>query len=40
MSDPTEDIRRSMLPEMPAELAARVEAGEQVWDTEAHARRV
>lgn len=31
--DPTENIRREMVPQMPAELAARVAAGEQVWDT-------
>lgn len=27
------EIRAAMIPKMPAELAARVEAGEQVWDT-------
>jgi hypothetical protein len=38
MSDPTENIRRAMIPDMPAELVARVEAGEQVWDTQAMQR--
>lgn len=33
MSDPTEDIRRAMIPLMPAELQARLDAGEQVWTT-------
>ena len=32
--DPTEAARRDILPDMPAELAARVAAGEQVWTTE------
>lgn len=31
MTDDTEATRRAMLPTMPAELAARVAAGEQVW---------
>lgn len=35
MHDETETARRAMLPEMPAELLARVEAGEPVWDTDA-----
>lgn len=34
MNDPTADIRRDMLPQMPAELADRVAAGETVWDTD------
>ena len=33
--DATEEARRAMLPEMPAELREAVEKGEQVWDTEA-----
>ena len=32
-TDPTEDLRRALIIFMPAELAARVEAGEQVWTT-------
>lgn len=32
-TDPTEDLRRAMVPEMPAELQARLDAGEQVWTT-------
>ena len=31
--DPTEVDRRAMLPTMPAELAARLAAGEDVWNT-------
>lgn len=31
--DPTADARAAMIPEMPAELAARVAAGERVWNT-------
>lgn len=34
MTDPTADIRRDMLPQMPAELAARKEAGETIWNTD------
>lgn len=34
MNDPTEGARRALIPTMPAELAARVEAGEQIWDTQ------
>ena len=34
MSDPTEDVRRALIPQMPEELAARVAAGEQIWDTQ------
>jgi hypothetical protein len=30
----TDAARAALLPEMPAELLARVEAGEQVWDTD------
>ena len=33
MPDPTEAARRALVPTMPAELAARVAAGEQVWNT-------
>jgi hypothetical protein len=33
MHDDTEAARRALVPTMPAELAARVEAGETVWDT-------
>lgn len=33
MSDPTEAIRRDLIPTMPAELEARVEAGETVYTT-------
>lgn len=33
-TDSTADARQAMIPHMPAELAARVEAGEQVWTTE------
>lgn len=32
--DPTEDVRAALVPEMPAELAARVAAGERVWTTQ------
>ena len=35
MTDATEARRRELLAEMPAELIERVEAGEEVWDTEA-----
>lgn len=35
MHDDTEAARRALVPTMPAELAARVEAGETVWDTDA-----
>ena len=31
--DRTEATRRAMLPDMPAELAARLAAGEEVWST-------
>ena len=31
MEDNTEQARRALLPEMPAELLARVQQGEQVW---------
>jgi hypothetical protein len=31
--DPTADQRAALVPEMPAELAARVAAGERVWTT-------
>lgn len=31
--DPTADARAAMVPEMPAELASRVAAGEKVWTT-------
>lgn len=34
MSDPTEDIRRAMVPTMPAELQARLDEGEKVWTTD------
>lgn len=34
MSDPTEDIRRAMIPTMPDELQARLDAGEQIWTTD------
>ena len=34
MNDPTETARRALVPEMPAELAERVERGEQVWTTD------
>lgn len=34
MTDNTEAARRALLPTMPAELAARIEAGEQVWTTD------
>ena len=34
MSDPTEDVRRSMIPEMPDKAAAAIERGEQTWTTE------
>ena len=34
MADETEATRRAMIPEMPAQLAARVERGEQVWNTD------
>lgn len=34
MTDTTEAARRTLLPQMPAELAARVAAGEQVWDSD------
>jgi hypothetical protein len=30
-TDPTEATRRALVPEMPAELRARVHAGEQIW---------
>lgn len=33
MTDPTEAARRALIPEMPEELVARVNRGEQVWDT-------
>lgn len=33
MSDSTTETRRAMIPEMPAALAAAVEAGEPTWDT-------
>lgn len=32
--DPTEDARRALIPEMPAELKARIDKGEQVWTTD------
>jgi hypothetical protein len=35
MSDETEQARRELLPTMPAELAAALERGEEVWDTAA-----
>lgn len=35
MYDDTEDARRALVPTMPDELKARVEAGEPVWDTRA-----
>ena len=35
MTDATASTRAAMLPAMPAELAARVAAGEAVWDTDA-----
>lgn len=34
MPDETEAARRALLPTMPTELQARLDAGEQVWDTE------
>lgn len=34
-SDDTIEVRKAMLPEMPEHLQARVDAGEQIWDTEA-----
>lgn len=34
MMDETAAARAALLPQMPGELIARVEAGEQVWDTE------
>lgn len=33
MSDPTEQIRRELLAEMPAECVAAAERGEPVWTT-------
>lgn len=33
-SDPTESIRRAMIPNMPAELQKWVEAGKKVYTTE------
>lgn len=33
-TDASAEIRAEMIPQMPAELVARVEAGEQVWDTD------
>lgn len=35
VTDRTEAARRAMLPGMPDELRARIDAGEQVWDTAA-----
>jgi hypothetical protein len=32
--DPTEDQRAALVPQMPAELAAKVAAGERVWTTQ------
>ena len=34
MTDTTESARREMLPGMPAELVAAIEAGEPFWTTE------
>jgi hypothetical protein len=34
MNDDTEAKRREMVAEMPAELLARTQAGEPVWDTD------
>jgi len=34
MTDDTAAIRAAMIPGMPAELFARIEAGEEVWNTE------
>jgi len=34
MNDTTVEARKAMLPDMPAELAAAVDRGEQVWTTD------
>ena len=38
ITDATENVRREMLADMPGELADRLAAGEEVWDTAALGR--
>lgn len=33
MTDSTEEVRRALVPTMPAELAAAIERGEEIWTT-------